>query len=278
MKLKRYILLGIVIVFSLHMSNVVFAMDGIKQIIQIDNKKMNVYMAGSGNKTIVMLSGFGTEKPIDDFMPLVDKFSNEYKVVVLEFFGYGTSDITEDERSNKNIVREIREVLDNINVNPPYIFVPHSMSGIYSIYYANKYPSEVSAIIGIDMSLPQKQLERWSYETFEKEKISVELDGYNISIINQWNKFYDNSKELENVKYPFNIPVLMFLASEQVKMVDDMIDLGKMKTNWYELNNNMITNNNIQFIKVLEGSHYLHHECVEEIFKFSKEFIDKKVI
>jgi pimeloyl-ACP methyl ester carboxylesterase len=33
--------------------------------------------------------------------------------------------------------------------------MPHSISGIYSMYYANTYPDEVEAIIGIDPTLPQ---------------------------------------------------------------------------------------------------------------------------
>ena len=33
--------------------------------------------------------------------------------------------------------------------------MPHSISGIYSAYYANKYPYEVKAFIGIDAALPK---------------------------------------------------------------------------------------------------------------------------
>lgn len=33
--------------------------------------------------------------------------------------------------------------------------MPHSISGIYSMYYANAYPDEVKAVIGIDFTLPQ---------------------------------------------------------------------------------------------------------------------------
>ena len=39
--------------------------------------------------------------------------------------------------------------------------MPHSMSGLYALYYANKYSAEVEGVIGIDMSLPEKQIERW---------------------------------------------------------------------------------------------------------------------
>ena len=274
MKIKEY-LLGILLFLSLTVASAAFATCDTTQSVKVNDKTMHACIKGSGEKTIVMLSGWGTENPIDDFMPLADKLSDEYKVVILEYFGYGKSDITEDERTNENIVNEIRSALNELDIKPPYILMPHSMSGLYSLYYADKHPDEVKGIIGIDMSLPQNQLERWQNGSFKKLS-SEELDGANVSIVNQWNSFYDNSKELENIKYPENLPVLAFLATEQVNAVNDMIKSGTMITSWEDINNNMITNSDIQNIKVLEGTHYLHHKQVNKISELSKEFINKK--
>ena len=274
MKIKKY-LLGILLFLSLTVASAAFATCDTTQSVKVNDKTMHACIKGSGEKTIVMLSGWGTENPINDFMPLADKLSDEYKVVILEYFGYGKSDITEDERTNENIVNEIRSALNELDIKPPYILMPHSMSGLYSLYYADKHPDEVKGIIGIDMSLPQNQLERWQNGSFKKLS-SEELDGANVSIVNQWNSFYDNSKELENIKYPENLPVLAFLATEQVNAVNDMIKSGTMITSWEDINNNMITNSDIQNIKVLEGTHYLHHKQVNKISELSKEFINKK--
>lgn len=242
--------------------------------VEVEGKTMKAHVKGSGDKTIVMLSGWGTDSPIDDFFPLYDKLSKDYKVVVLEYFGYFGSDISSDERTNATMVQEIRTALYKLNINPPYILMPHSMSGLYSLYYANNYPSEVLGIIGIDMSLPQKQLERWTEETFGETKISQESSNLNVSTINQWNSFYDNSKELKDLKYPLNLPVLAFLATEQIKAVDEMIKYGTMQTSWIQMNDNMITNTDIQTKKILEGEHYLHHSQSDQIAKISREFIE----
>lgn len=273
---KIFLTLTLILAFVLSVNNYVFAVDAI-QFITVDEKSMRAYIKGSGDTTIVMLSGWGTDSPIEDFMPLADKLSSNYKVVVLEYFGYGESDITVDERSNQAIVQEIRTALEGLKVTPPYVLMPHSMSGLYSLYYADNYPSEILGIIGIDMSLPQKQLERWTEVTFEKTKMGQESSDLNISMINQWNKFYDNSKELKDVKYPSCLPVLVFLATEQIENVDEMIKSGIMQTSWIEINSNMITNTDIQNIEILEGEHYLHHNQVDEIVRISKEFIESKV-
>lgn len=273
---KIFLTLTLILAFVLSINNYVFAVEGV-QFITVNEKSMRVYIKGSGDTTIVMLSGWGTESPIDDFMPLADKLSSDYKVVILEYFGYGESDITEKDRSNEAMVQEIRIALNKLDIKPPYILMPHSMSGLYNLYYADNYLSEILGVIGIDMSLPQKQLERWTDETFEKAKISQESSDLNISMINQWNKFYDNSEELKDVKYPPGLPVIAFLATEQIETVDEMIKSGTMQTSWIQINANMITNLDIQAIKVLEGEHYLHHDQADEIVRVSKEFIESKV-
>lgn len=245
--------------------------------VTVNDKQMRAHVKGTGKQTVVLLSGWSTENPINDFMPLVDELSSEFKVVTLEYFGYGESDITEGERSNEVMVEEIRTALNKLNIRPPYVLMPHSMSGLYSLYYANKYPNEVKAIIGIDASLPQKQLERWTDKTFEDKKLNKNSDGFNVSIINQWNKFYDNSKELKNVKYPEKLPVIAFLASEQIDAVNKMMESNEMKTSWFDINKNVITNSDLQSIVVLDGEHYLHHDQLENISEMSKKFIKEKI-
>lgn len=241
--------------------------------VEINNKKMNTLVKGNGNQTIVLLSGWGTEDPINDFTPLINELSSHFRVVALEYFGYGKSDVTEKERTNKEFTEEIRSTLKNLNINPPYVLMPHSMSGLYSLYYANTYPAEVAAIVGIDASLPQKQLERWTKESFEKEKLNTNTTDLNISIIHQWNQFYDNSLELKDNKYPEQLPILSFLASEQVEAVDQMIESDEMKTSWVEINKQVMTNPRIQRLEILNGEHYLHHDQLQAIAKTTIAFI-----
>lgn len=267
---KIFACLLLILFFSLTKS--VFAFDDLKQI-DINGKTMQAYVTGSGEQTIIFLSGWATEDPIEDFMPLANELSNDFKVVILEYFGYGSSDITQETRSNKNIVDEIRLALKNLDLEPPYILMPHSMSGLYSLYYSYNYPDEVSAIIGLDASLPQKQLERWSDKSFEENKLDTDSCELSLPIIDQWNQFYANSKELDNIKYNTDLSVLAFLATEQIESVDKMIESGQMKTSWEEINKNMITNQDIQFVKILDGEHYIHHDQLKNICQLTKEFL-----
>lgn len=124
--------------------------------VEVDGHNMNVYIEGDGDKTLVFLSGSMTPSPIFDFKPLYEKLSNQYKIVVIEKFGYGYSDECEGERSLDIITNEDRKALAALNLEGPYILVPHSASGLEAVYWANMYPNEVEAIIGLDMAVPEQ--------------------------------------------------------------------------------------------------------------------------
>ena len=126
------------------------------QYVEVDGHNMNVYVEGEGNKTLVFLPGSMTPSPIFDFKPLYEMLTDKYKVVVMEKFGYGYSDEYEGERSVDVITSQDRETLAALNIEGPYILVPHSASGLEVVYWANHYPEEIEAIIGLDPAVPEQ--------------------------------------------------------------------------------------------------------------------------
>lgn len=134
--------------------------------IDINGNNMSVYIEGSGSKTLVFLSGGGTCSPILDFKSLYSLLSDEYRIVVVEKFGYGYSDVVDEDRNIQTILSEIRLALHKAGIDGPYVLCPHSMSGIEALYWAQEYPDEVEAIIGLDMAVP---------EYYENMKINLPL-------------------------------------------------------------------------------------------------------
>lgn len=278
--------------------------DGLK-IVHVENKKMSCYVKGSGDKTIVMLSGFGTPSPIANFMPLAETLSKNYRVVILEYFGYGFSDSTSDVRSNENFVREIRAALKELNIEPPYVLMPHSFSGIYSMYYATKYPGEVKAIIGLDDSKPNQMKNNNSVNKHEYDKIKNVLGVYRI--IDYFNKDYMEDmycKGMDKSLYGADLLDLMhkdFIwhynstpninedrmtyknASElfDVKYPENVPVLSilcsknaeKENSGWVKLHEDVISNPAIQKIEILEGRHYIHYSQVDAISKLTNDFL-----
>lgn len=111
------------------------------EMIEVDGNNMCIYSEGEGEHTLVFLSGSGTASPILDFRSLYSLLSDDYRIVVIEKFGYGFSDIVNTERSFDTILRQDREALSKIGIDAPFVLCPHSMSGLEAILWAQEYPA-----------------------------------------------------------------------------------------------------------------------------------------
>jgi pimeloyl-ACP methyl ester carboxylesterase len=120
------------------------------QLVDVEDGQMHVYSMGKGKKTIVLLPGMGVGLPSADFALLMRKLSEKYTVVTVEYFGVGFSSETSKPRTSENYVEEIRAALSQAGFKAPYVLMPHSISSVYSEYYAAKYPTEEEAILSLD--------------------------------------------------------------------------------------------------------------------------------
>lgn len=136
------------------------------EMVEVNGHKISIYTEGHGEKTLVFMSGGGTSSPILDFKSLFSQLSDDYRIVVIEKLGYGFSDVVDEKRDIDTILNQSRAALKQAGIEGPFILCPHSMSGIEALYWAQKYPEEVSAIIGLDMAVP---------EAYENYKINMPL-------------------------------------------------------------------------------------------------------
>ncbi len=113
-------------------------------------------------------TGAGISSPVLECKPLYRKLSDTYKIAVVEKLGYGVSESTDTERTVQNIVNESRQALLGAGLKPPYILAPHSYSGFEAIYWANTYTDEVTAVLSIDMAIPDTAIEMGKIITPDK--------------------------------------------------------------------------------------------------------------
>lgn len=264
--------------------------------VDVNGEKMQVSISGKGDKTIVLLPGFMTASPVIDFKQLTDELEKQYKVVVVEPLGYGLSDDTKKERSVDTLTEEIHTVLEKKGIKK-YTLMAHSISGVYSLDYIKKYPNEVESFIGIDSSLPTQgkgddnqegtinflshsgvfRLFAGTDETMlnipsvapEMEEQYKYLSFKNIGskgTMNEAKSMPENFKKTLDIKYPEELPVMYFLATESTEPDD----------NWLKIHQDMVKNSKQSDIKILEGGHYLHHTKAKEISEMTHDFLDVK--
>lgn len=266
------------------------------QPVTVDGKDMNVFIQGEGEETIVLLPGYGTAAPALDFKPLIDELSPFYKVVVIEPFGYGLSDLTEKERSTENIVSEVHEALQKLQIER-YILMGHSISGLYGLDYVNQYPDEVSAFVGLDSSVPtisEKKIDSsiirtikllkksglarlqvklsddpyaelpYDEKTKEQLKILKHKNMYNPSQLNEAEMMYENFKAAKNLSFPKNLPVIFFIQANH-----------PVTDRWVPEHQKQIKDSVHGKVMTFEGDHYLYRTKAQEIVENFRAYMDQ---
>ena len=127
------------------------------KLVRVNNHDMSIHIGGNEESevTLVFMAGGGTCSPILDFKTLYCLFEHEYRIAVVEKSGYGFSEDSDAARDIDSILQETREALRQVGIRGKLVLVPHSLSGIEAIYWANRYPGEISAIIGLDPTVPK---------------------------------------------------------------------------------------------------------------------------
>ena len=207
--------------------------------------------------------------------PLINKLKSKYKIIVIEYFGIGDSGDTTRSRDVDTICDEIKYAMKKININK-YFLVPHSISGLYSMYYIQKYKNDIKGLIGIDMTLPNFFLEEITTKE-ESLKHSLE-DGDKVSkaFAHQYDYFWDTAKSLEKFHFPNDMPFYGFISTQCKQGIEQEIKNNTLKTHIEDIyNNQLITNREKQSIEILNGSHYLWIQCSNTMAKRIKQFIEK---
>ena len=261
------------------------------QMIEVDGHSMCIYEEGEGEHTLLFLSGSGTAAPILDFKSLYTLLKDGYHIIVIEKFGYGFSDVVDEERSFDTLLRQDREALAKAGINGPFILCPHSMSGLEAIMWAQDYPDEVEAIVGLDMVLPRTYDDFDFDGVFRFEKLAAfardigivrfyysdsslpsalskeEKELYraiacrkavNVDVINEGLAITDAVREIDGKPKP-DVPMIMFVSDgKEVK-----------GSNWVENHYDYASDLTDAKVIELECGHYVHNfkqtQIAEEI-------------
>ncbi|WP_295218333.1 alpha/beta hydrolase [Ruminococcus sp.] len=270
------------------------------EIVTVDGNNMSVYTEGDSETTLVFMSGGGTCSPILDFKSLYSCLNDEYRIAVVEKFGYGFSDVVDKSRDIDSILEDTRAALETAGLNAPYVLCPHSMSGLEALYWAQKYPDEVSAIIGLDMAVPQYyesmkiNMPLMRVSSFaarigvtrlipgisesdaitngtltDTEKKIYRAVFYNrtatVTMINECESVKENAKKVQDMGVP-QVPMLLFIS-------DGSGGTGFDKETWRRIAKEYIAQvDNGKYIE-LDCPHYVHDYEYKEISENIIQFL-----
>lgn len=267
------------------------------QLVEVDGHDMSVYIEGDGDTTLVFMSGAGTCSPILDFKSLYSLLSDEYQIVVVEKFGYGFSDIVDKNSDINSMLEDTRTALTAAGLDAPYVLCPHSMSGLEALYWAQKYPDEVTAIIGLDMAVPQyydnmkinvplmraaslaaamgitrlipglAESDAISHGTLsDREKEIYKAVFYSrtatATMINETESVKENAKKVNSLEVP-QLPMLLFISNASG-------GTGFDKETWRRIA--------IDYISQVNDGKYIELDCPHYIHDYEYEEISERII
>lgn len=128
------------------------------EIVNVDGHAMHVLEAGEedAETTLVFLHSGGVVDDSIALQPLFKLLQEKYRCVYVDRSGVGFSAESGASRDIDTILEDTRKALELSENKGPYVVVATGTAGIEACHWANKYPEEVEAIIGITMKYPEE--------------------------------------------------------------------------------------------------------------------------
>lgn len=186
---------------------------GQERYVAIDQQKYRIKEFGKGSITVIFESGMSDSLEIWGSIP--DSIAKSARVFLYDRADIGKSDTSRLERTIPNMVLELRNILKDQDINPPYILVGHSMGGLITRYFSSNYPNEVKGLLLLDPapesywnSMSKKDLQKYIkggtewYESKFTEKYCKE-----------WYHLIPNLAYMNDLKIDKHLPIILVSAT-----------------------------------------------------------------
>jgi pimeloyl-ACP methyl ester carboxylesterase len=119
---------------------------------QLDDTQIGYAALGEGPLTIVLEAGLGDGMASWD--GIINDLSEISRVFAYSRPGYAPSSDTDRPRTPRQIVDDLRQLLQLTGNSPPYVLVGHSLGGLYVLDFVERYPDEVAGVVLVDSRHP----------------------------------------------------------------------------------------------------------------------------
>ena len=186
---------------------------GQERFVAVDQQKFRIKEIGTGKITVIFESGMSDS--LEVWGPIPDSIAKYSRVFLYDRAGIGKSDTSKLERTIPNMVLELRSILYNQKIDPPYILVGHSLGGLITRYFAATYPGEVKGLLLLDPA-PESYWNKMS-----KKELKKYIEGGNEwyqakfteNYRKEWYQFIPNLAYMNNLAIDKRLPVILISAS-----------------------------------------------------------------
>ena len=128
------------------------------QLVEVNGHYMHVYITGNedAETTLVFMHNNKDSDACISLRPLFAYLEEDYRIVYVDRSGNGYSEVSGESRDIDTMLEETRTAVAEAGVTGSFVLVPNGTAGNEAVYWAEKYPDEVDAIIGINMAYPEQ--------------------------------------------------------------------------------------------------------------------------
>ncbi|HFJ9444403.1 TPA: alpha/beta hydrolase [Bacillus tropicus] len=105
-------------------------------------------MKGTNKQTVVIQTGMTCS--FYDWLPIIEKLSQQFTVVSYHRPGYGKSELGNDSRTTRQATKELHMLLQKLDIHDPIILIGHSYGGLCAQHFAMLHEDKLQALILVD--------------------------------------------------------------------------------------------------------------------------------
>ncbi len=177
--------------------------------------------------------------------------------------GLGESPPGESPRTPTQIARELRAVIEALNLVGPLVLVGHSMGGVHVLRYATLYPEQVAGVVILDTPPPHFEERRLALLTSEERearqqalRIGLERSPAAVRLEREGAQ---SPSAWDFTGFPHTAPLVVIVADSQ-----DFGALGEQEAHrqlWVEESRAWLDLSENARLSIAEGSgHMVHHD------------------
>ncbi|WP_166000320.1 alpha/beta hydrolase [Bacillus sp. Cs-700] len=219
--------------------------------IQVSDYKLFTKLIGkkNGKPTVVMEAGYGDYSKGWD--SIISEVASLTEVLVYDRAGLGKSEASSKPRTSLEMVKELKELLEEMSITPPYLLVGHSFGGVNARLYASKYPDDVSGLILVD-STPEDYRERF-LPTMSEEFQEAYCKQFTVE--GNYNEFGESLNQLKECNVRLSVPLIVLSAGKKDHYS------GESQKLWNQMQEEILRiSSNSELIIAENSAHYIQDD------------------
>mgnify|MGYP006140815421 CR=1 FL=1 len=160
------------------------------QFIKVNDFELEYEIAGNGKHTVLLEAGGGSA--MADWDPVFGQIAQHATVIRYSRVGNGNSTQVKRHFTSRDYADYASELLEQLNVTAPVIYVAHSYGGSVARDFAAAYPDKVKALLMLDPSSEHDVdvLRAIDLEQGNKEIAEIKLDDMKNGMSNNYLDFW----------------------------------------------------------------------------------------